>query len=151
MEAIIPSAFLSGLFLLFGIIFFLIGWVRKRKARFWHQTTGIIVKKERSYVINLGKIVRGESFKETDTPDEKPTVQYNVNGKAYQYTSNITSNSHPLYPGEEVNLLYNPENPNQAMIDTFIYRGTLFSVFGIAFMSISLVIFAIGLYMYVFS
>ena len=47
--------------------------------------------------------------------------------KAYQYTSNITSNSHPLYPGEEVNVLYNPKNPNKATIDTFIYRRTLFS------------------------
>lgn len=67
-----------------------------------------------------------------------PTVIYKVEGKTYTFTSSIAQ-SPPLRPGKKVRVYYNPDNPNEAMIHTYIQRGGMYT-------TLSIVLFLLGLF-----
>lgn len=67
-----------------------------------------------------------------------PVVQYEVDGKAYEIESKLGQNP-PLRVGKSVRVYYNPDNPEEMLIDTFIQRGGLFLLIGIVFLSFSFV------------
>jgi hypothetical protein len=72
-----------------------------------------------------------------------PTVEYAVNGERYTYKSKF-STSPPAYSvGDKVKMLYHPNNPQLAQINTFHDRWLLpliNSGFGIFFISVSLIL-----------
>src|SRR5699024_11610646 len=68
----------------------------------------------------------------------RPTVQYVVDDTMYEFTSPI-GQSPRLRPGKKVGVYYNPNNPKQAMIDTFTQRGTISKFAGYIFIGFGLV------------
>ena len=128
---------LAFIFLIIGMVFFLIGFFRSRPIKYYDQTKGVIIKKERHYVINLYKLIHNEPAREYYTPDARPTVTYEVEGEQYTFTSSL-SQQPGLKIGKEVNVFYDRYDPNKAIIDTFIQRGTLFTLVGTFFLLLGL-------------
>src|SRR5690625_4054967 len=91
--------------LIIGIIILLSGIIRHQKSRKFIRTEGVIMVK---------KGVRLDHG--------KPNVRYQVGDYTYTYTSPIGQNV-AMKHGKKVHVLYHPNDPSQAMIDTFIQRG----------------------------
>lgn len=91
--------------LIVGIIILLSGIFRYQKSRKYLRTEGVILIKK-GFRLDHGK----------------PNVRYHVEGYTYTYTSPIGQNV-AMKHGEKVHVLYHPDDPTQAMIDTFIQRG----------------------------
>ena len=104
----------GGIFLILSSVFLTIGLVRKRKINRSLLTEGEIIKK-------------GLFFKHT--PDHFPTVKYEVNGTVYEHTSRISQRP-GLTPGTQVDIYYHPEKPEKAIINSFVQRGSLFTLIG---------------------
>lgn len=96
---IISILFMVGLFILLS------GILRYQKSRKYIRTDGTILVKK-GFQLDYGK----------------PNVRYHVGEYTYTYTSPIRQNT-PVKHGKKVHLLYHPNDPSQAMIDTFIQRG----------------------------
>lgn len=128
-------------FVTIGTVFFLIGFFRSRPIKYYDQTKGVIIKKERHYVINLRKLIHNEPAREYYTPDVRPTVLYEVDGEQYTFTSSI-SQQPGMEIGKEVNVFYDRYEPNKAIIDTFVQRGTLFKLVGTVFLLLGLLFIA---------
>lgn len=137
------------IFLVMGLIFLLVIKNINRPAKDWQMTTGTIIRKEKNYSISLGKIFNKEGIV-SSLPDSAPTFQYEVNGTEYEKTSKVQQN--PGFAiGSTVEILYNPEDPQQAVINSIIQRGTLFSVLGKIFISISVILLFIVLLIFIFN
>lgn len=137
------------IFLVMGLIFLLVIKNINRPAKDWQMTTGTIIRKEKNYSISLGKIFNKEGIV-SSLPDSAPTFQYEVNGIEYEKTSKVQQN--PGFAiGSTVEILYNPEDPQQAVINSIIQRGTLFSVLGKIFISISVILLFIVLLIFIFN
>lgn|SRR5690625_1987501 len=134
-------------FLIIGTIFFLIGFFRSRPIKYYDQTKGVIIKKERHYVINLYKLIHNEPAREFYTPDARPTVVYEVEGEQYTFTSSL-SQQPGLEIGKEVNIFYDRYAPNRAIIDTFLQRGTLFTLIGIIFLVLGILFLSVSAFSY---
>ncbi len=63
-----------------------------------------------------------------------------LDGRTVQATSDVGSRPAPARPGQAVTVLYDPENPQEARLDTMTGRGTLL---GVIFMVIGALV-AIG-------
>lgn len=68
----------------------------------------------------------------------RPVVQYEVDEQLYEVESKLSQNP-PLRVGKRVRVYYNPDNPEEMLIDTFIQRGGLFLLIGIMLLSFSFV------------
>src|SRR5690625_7509108 len=86
----LTSSIIALTFLIIGTVFFLIGFFRSRPIKYYDQTKGVIIKKERHYVINLYKLIHNEPAREYYTPDARPTVTYEVEGEQYTFTSSLS-------------------------------------------------------------
>lgn len=129
----------TAIFFILGGIFFTIGHVKTRSQNMWDETTGVIIKKTNPP--QIFKIL----FRNYDKqPDYYPTVQYIVNGITYEKTSDVYQ-SPGLPPGKEVSVLYNPDDPEQAVINTFIQRGTIFKLIGSILIGICILAIIIGI------
>lgn len=118
----IVFAFLGGFFLLFGGIFVAVGLFRDRHSKTWPSIQGTIVKKGKLFL---------------NVPDRYPSFKYEVNGKVYEKTSSIRQT--PGFKDESIiTILYNPDNPHQAIIDSFAQRGTVFKVLGYVFIGVGI-------------
>lgn len=133
-------------FFVLGGIFLIYGLRRTRPIRNWEKTSGTIIQKEENLVITLGKILRNESFSQ-DIPDRYPTVEYEVNGQTYTNTSKI-SQQPGLKPGRIVEVLYNSNHPEQAVINTFVQRGSLFTLLGSIFLTLACIFLTMILIVY---
>ncbi len=140
---------MEGFYLSFGVmslVFFVIGSVflvygirRARTIRCWEKTTGVIVKKEK--ILNSALKNLFQDFAQ-NIPDRYPTVKYTVNGNTYTNTSKISQ--HPgMKPGKEVEVKYNPDHPEQAVINTFVQRGSFFTLIGAIFFTIACILFIV--------
>lgn len=128
---------ISLIFFIIGGIFLFIALRISRPIKTWEMTKGIIIKKETNINVTLGKLIRSDELL-SKSPDYYPTVRYTVDGSSYEYTSNIHQS--PGIPiGKQVTVLYNPDNPNEAIINTFIQRASIFIVLGSVFLIIGLV------------
>lgn len=117
-----------GILLFIGILILLSGIMRYRKSRTFLRTEGVILVKK-GFRLDYGK----------------PNVRYRVNDYTYTYTSTIGQKL-PLRHGKKVDVLYHPEDPAQAIIDTFVQRGgkriiagsfiVIFCIFSIPFIMI---------------
>jgi len=128
-------------FLTLGIIFFTIGQIKYRKTLNWPYTEG--------EVINESKEIsdRGSLFT-VKVDDDYPTVRYKIGDIEYTYRSNISQKPN-LSKGKIVEVFYNPDNPEEAVINTFIQNGSLFRRIGIVLLGVAIAI-PIIFYIYVY-
>jgi hypothetical protein len=126
LDPIFIPLFLGGIFCLLGLIFFTIGWLRTRMCKQWVPTTGLIV-----------------SMKGTTDgwPDRYPTFTWTgPDGRVYRKTSMVHGG---LYRrGSQVRVLVDPRQPQRAIMDTFVQKGTIFTVIGAMMVGFGLVILA---------
>lgn len=118
---------LNGVFLGFiiiplipAIILFVIGYLRYFKRRNWKKTNAITIADNKF----------GFGY-------PKPIVKYEVDGVMYKQQSGI-GQRHQLPSGKQVKVFYNPENPKEIIIDTFIQRGSSFFLVGSIFLLFSI-------------
>lgn len=111
--------------LLPAIILFLLGYLRYVKRRDWEKTEAVTVADDK---FGLGY--------------PKPIVRYEVNGVVYEQQSGIGQRPH-LPGGRRVEVFYNPDNPKEMIINTFMQRGTFLFFVGSIFL-----IFAIFSFIY---
>lgn len=90
---------------LVGLIILLFGVIRYSSTKGYKRIEGIMLIKK-GFRIDHGK----------------PNVRYEVEGYTYTYTSPI-GQSFGIRHGKKVPVLYDPNNPANAVIDTFIQRG----------------------------
>ncbi|MBX2962756.1 MAG: DUF3592 domain-containing protein [Cyclobacteriaceae bacterium] len=70
------------------------------------------------------------SVKENDSGSQAPVVEYTWNNEVKRYESTMYSSPPDYSVGDQVALLVNPENPDEAVIDSFTERYMLSTVFG---------------------
>lgn len=73
-------------------------------------------------VTTTGKIIDFKQSRSTSSDGRTiytyaPIVAYEVNGEKLEHTSKVSSSSPSRKTGEMVEIMYNPENPNEAMIE----------------------------------
>ena len=88
-----------------GFFILLSGIMRYQKSRKFIRTEGTVLVRK-GFRLDYGN----------------PNVRYHVGSYTYTYTSSIRQ-SVAMRHGEKVHVLYHPNDPTQAMIDTFIQRG----------------------------
>lgn len=91
--------------LIIGFFILLSGIIRYQKSRKFIRTEGVILVKK-GFRLDHGK----------------PNVRYQVDDYTYTYTSRI-GQTVAMKHGKKVDVLYDPNDPTEAMIDTFIQRG----------------------------
>jgi len=97
------------------------------ERKHWHYTkTGIITRK----VVYSRRRRSGNRL-------IRPTVRYIVDDKTYEYTSHI-GQSPKLRKGKKVGVFYDPEDPTNAVIDTYIQRGSPYQFLGIVLIGFGL-------------
>ncbi|MDB5384598.1 MAG: hypothetical protein JWM11_244 [Planctomycetaceae bacterium] len=101
------------IFCVFGVIFALIG------VGFGCYSVGFGIGTAQAQGI-VTKVIRGS-----------PVVEYQVNGKPFSYRSPISSAPPAYVVGEIVEILYRPDNPASAMINTFTDRWLFPLAFGV--------------------
>src|SRR5699024_4474831 len=135
-----------------GMVFFLIGVLRSRKAKYYERTTGVIVagaKKRLKKLPFMSEKTVDTLYKKRIVSEPNPTVSYEVGGQTYTYRSSISQE--PAIPiGKEVNVLYNPRNPEEALIDSFVQRGSIFTLVGCILFIIMLIALSISSYVLLF-
>lgn len=130
-----------------GITFFFIGFFRSRKANYYERATGVIVRGKKNSLLeytNFSELV-DKLYEGRTIPDRYPTVAYEVEGKIYTYKSAM-SQSPGLRIGTKVDVLYDPYQPEKALIDTFVQRGSLFTLLGSIFLIVALIGFGLTFY-----
>ncbi len=105
----------TGVLLLLGAVFTSIGVLRSRMTRGWMRTQGQVVSKS------------GSTW---GMASQYPTFRWMApDGREYSKTSMVRSSLGPR-PGTLVPVLFDPRDPSRGMIDSFVQRGTIFSVIG---------------------
>ncbi|WP_179950935.1 DUF3592 domain-containing protein [Xylanimonas oleitrophica] len=107
----------------FGGLFFLIGWVRSRRARDWVRARGMVINRRTGLPSGF--------------PSQYPTFEwYDAHGRRHQHTSSVRQSPAP-FPGRQVDVLYDPANPSRAQMDTWAQSGRAFMVVGIVIASVA--------------
>jgi len=141
MEALYLLLGIPGLIFSFmGLVFLLVSRTTVRPDREWLTTTGTIIQKEKNYSISLNNIINKKEVL-SSAPDRAPTFHYEINGVEYETTSKVQQTP-GFQIGSTVEILYNPDDPEQAVINSFIQKGTLFNIIGKAlfFLGVSLLL-----------
>lgn len=108
--------------LILGIVFLFIGLKLFPSTKHWLRTSALIVKKDNLLM---------------HFPDRYPTFFYEVDGTTFQKTSTV--HQQPGFkPDTIVEILYNPDDPQQAVIDSVAQRGTVFTIIGESLLIIAL-------------
>ena len=84
----------------------------KRLRKEWHYVRDAIIIKN---IISRGK----------NRNTASPVVRFMVDGKTYESTSSV-GQSPALRVGKTVGVYYDPDNPDDIIVDTFRQRGGLF-------------------------
>lgn len=103
-----------------AIILFTLGYLRYFKRRGWERTDAITIA---DHKFGLGY--------------PKPIVKYEANGTFYETQSSLGQRPH-LPGGKKVKVFYNPDNPEEMIIDTFMQRGSFFFLVGSFFLFFSI-------------
>jgi hypothetical protein len=123
--------FFGGLLFLFGLLFGTIGWVRTSMCKNWVHSTGLIVTR------------KGAT---TGWPTNQPTFGWTgPDGHVYRKNSLVRGGFYRM--GSQVPILIDPERPHRAVIDTFIQKGTIFTVMGSVFGVLGVAVAASGGYL----
>ena len=109
------SLLFGGILILLGLIFGLIGGLRTSMCKGWVHSTGLIVTR------------KGAT---TGWPTDQPTFGWTgPDGHVYRKNSLVRGGFYRM--GSRVPILIHPEQPQRAVIDTFIQKGTIFTVLGV--------------------
>lgn len=103
-----------------------------KKLKKYKQCTGVIVK------FYEGEPVAPDRFGEIAI---SPVISYTAGGKNYEFIGNYCSTS--MKVGQEIQILYNEENPAKATIKTGLYFGPIVTGALTLFFASALVIFLI--------
>ena len=116
----------GGGFCLLGMILVTIGRLRTRMCEHWVPTTGLIVSRKGA----------------TDGwPDRNPTFTWTgPDGRVYRRTSSVYGGLYRL--GRQVPVLVDPEQPQSAIMDTFVQKGVLVTVIGATLVGVGVFILA---------
>lgn len=108
-----------------GAIFLLIGYFRGRMTRGWAQATGVVVR-------------RATGARSGGMPAIYPTFQWqDQHGRVHQRTSMVRASLGPS-PGKQVPVLFDPQEPSRAIINSYVQSGRIFFLIGT-------ILFAVGL------
>jgi hypothetical protein len=148
-SALIIGLIFVVIFSILGIVFLIIGLRSKQKAKAslnWPTTTGVVT------VAKVEVHTDYDDDDHTSTTSYEPVVQYTytVNGQQFNgskiaFGANRVGNSQAQkmvgqYPvGNSVTVHYNPEKPEDAVLETKATGGTAFTVIGIVFLAIGLI------------
>jgi hypothetical protein len=125
------SLFFGGVMCLLGLVFFTIGRLRTSMCKNWVHSTGLIVTR------------KGAT---SGWPTDQPTFGWaGPDGHVYRRTSLVKGGFYRM--GSQVPILIHPEQPHRAVVDTFIQKGTIFTVIGSTVGGIGLVMAAVGGYL----
>lgn len=113
MEPLHISLIIASLACLSSGVLLGMGWRRYKRSQLWQETEGIIV--------TIGPVGADES--------QPVTFSYRT---TYGEEKTVTSRAQTLAhsEGSAVKVLYNPDQPDEAVIDSFAQRGKLFMVIG---------------------
>ena len=104
------------------------------RMQFTHHTKGEVISSHCETHTKYGDILH----------DMYATINYEIKGKTYQANFEFKDSKkyhHFLSQGNYVNLLYSPQNPNDAQIKRlFIHKGTRRIIWGLAFIVIVVMI-----------
>lgn len=105
----------GGIGILLGLVFITIGWLRGRMVRGWTSTTGMIVNRDGTT---------------TGLPALYPTFAWrDQHGQDHQHTSIVRASLGPK-PGQQVTVLYDPDEPSRGIIDSAVQSGRIFLAIG---------------------
>lgn len=111
--ALLITAIACGL----GGVFLLLGYLRVRMTRGWTQATGVVVD-------------RATGARSGGMPALYPTFQWQDQaGQVHQRTSSVRASLGPS-PGKQVPVLFDPEEPSRAIIDSYVQSGRIFFLIG---------------------
>lgn len=136
---LIPGSIL----LIMGIIFLFVIMKVPKPEKHWKIAAGTIIQKEKNMTISFGNFINKGKFVSTQA-DSAPTFQYEVDDVEYEKTS-IIEQSPGFAIGSTVEILYDPDDPQQAVINSFIQKGTIFRMLGKIFTSIGVILLVITL------
>ena len=91
------------------------------------STTGKVIEHE----VNTSTSTGSGSNRSTTTTSYRPVVQFQTQGRSIRFVSKAGDNSPQDQPvGSEVTVLFNPNDPNNAEIDSFsaIWGGSVFMI-----------------------
>lgn len=114
MTPAIAALIAGGIPCLLGAVFTTIGYVQRRTARAWMRGTAVILKGRSG--------IAGSPY---------PTFQWqDQHGQVHQRTSMMRTSFGPK-TGSYVPILFDPNNPSCAIIDTFARNGQLLVLIGV--------------------
>jgi hypothetical protein len=124
-----------------GVIFSLIGIGCAVGGAWWAVSTrDFMATAERG----VGQVVELDASTDSDGDTTYyPIVEYAVGGKTQRFKSNVGSSPPSHRVGDTVNVLYDPENPTDAKIDSFldVWGGPLFlTLFGVIFAAVGIAV-----------
>lgn len=124
---------IGGVGSLLGLVFLGLGSLRCRMIRGWTRTSGIVVNRDGST---------------TGGPAIYPTFRWrDQHGQEHQRTSAVRASLGPS-PGKQVTVLFDPDQPSRAVIDSIAQSGQIFVVIGWVILGIAVVasvlVFALG-------
>jgi len=129
-DSLILSLFVGGIFSLLGLIFLTIGRLRRRMTRTWSRTTGVVVNRRDGST--TGMTARNPTFRWRDQ-----------HGADHQLTSDVYASLGPA-PGTSVPVLFDPENPARAVIDSMAQNGSIFVGIGAGILGLGVVVMLSG-------
>src|SRR5699024_8083365 len=107
-----------------GIFFFIIVLVLYRQSKYCLYTNGSIVKQDETFLYDLDLLLTNNQSLMSKRPDQQPTFTYQVNHEKYTKTSKVKQKP-GFHPGTTVTVLYNPEDPSKAVINSIAQRGVV--------------------------
>lgn len=123
----LPLVFIiiGSVFIFLGVAFYFIGFFTALNRKGWHKTVGVID--------SQSTLLKGiaNSF---------PEAHFEVDGKVYIHKSR-TKQTPGIPEGTKVEIVYDPNDPNRAGINTFVQSGAIFKLLGIIFFSIGIIFF----------
>lgn len=108
-----------------GVTFYLIGFFKSLHRKGWRKTDGIIDSKS--------TLLKGVA-------NAFPEAHFVVDGKVYVHYSR-TRQTPGIPEGTKVEIVYDPDDPNRAGINTFVQSGAIFKLLGTIFFSIGIILF----------
>lgn len=130
------KGFMTTVFILFAVIAVGIGYANYRRlADKWEVCTA----KTQGVVVDF----KSETSMSSSSKILFPIVQYYVDGKGYQVTSGSGTNRQKLKKGQDVTILYNPDNPLQIRIQGYNRKGTMYFCMAIMAMGVVIPVFCI--------
>lgn len=124
-----PPKLVGGIFLSVGLIMLVVtGWIYNRQQNFYQRAIPV-----------QGTVISYDQYESSDddggsTTMYTPVFEYSYNGQTYTHTGEVSSSSQDYDIGEPAEIMVDPDNPSDMMVDSFMERW--FVVLLLGFMGI---------------